>query len=276
MDAHVHQTMAEFREIAGPLLSTDPVRHTIMLTAMRRPVADAVLITLHDNGNVVGAVLQTPPFPLLVSAMPIEAADVAAKAVHTVKSRLSGANGPVEAVDAFNKAWTALTGVEARLSFEARLFELGDLTPPQVEGRPRIGTDGDLPLITHWHGLFMDETLHGTRRQPADDSARESLNPGNINMFWEVDGKTVALAGARGPIAGMVRVAPVYTPSELRGRGYGSAITAAVSQWAIDQGAEHVLLFTDLKNPTTNHIYQTIGYRPLGDSAEYTFINVEI
>jgi predicted GNAT family acetyltransferase len=69
----------------------------------------------------------------------------------------------------------------------------------------------------------------------------------------------------------MVRVAPVYTPPEHRGHGYASAATAAASQWALDQGADHVLLYTDIANPITNRIYPRIGYQPLEDSAEYTF-----
>jgi predicted GNAT family acetyltransferase len=63
----------------------------------------------------------------------------------------------------------------------------------------------------------------------------------------------------------------VYTPPECRGKGYGSAVTAAASQWALDAGAENVLLFTDLANPTSNSIYQRIGYRPVYDSTELAF-----
>ena len=65
--------------------------------------------------------------------------------------------------------------------------------------------------------------------------------------------------------------APVYTPPEHRGTGYGSAVTAAVSQHALDAGARDVILFTDLANPTSNSIYQKIGYRPVYDSTELEF-----
>jgi predicted GNAT family acetyltransferase len=86
-----------------------------------------------------------------------------------------------------------------------------------------------------------------------------------------VDGKPVALAGATPLIAGSVRVAPVYTPPELRGHGYAGAATAAVSQAAIDAGADEVLLFTDLANPTSNGLYQRLGYRPVDDRTVVTF-----
>ncbi|WP_405819688.1 GNAT family N-acetyltransferase [Streptomyces sp. NBC_00838] len=72
-------------------------------------------------------------------------------------------------------------------------------------------------------------------------------------------------------VAGQARVSPVYTPPRLRGRGYGGAVTAAISRAARESGAEQVLLFTDLANPTSNALYRRLGYRPLTDSQALTF-----
>ena len=47
--------------------------------------------------------------------------------------------------------------------------------------------------------------------------------------------------------------------------GFASAATAAASADALARGAEEVLLYTDLANPTSNSIYQQIGYRPVAD-----------
>ena len=69
----------------------------------------------------------------------------------------------------------------------------------------------------------------------------------------------------------MVRVSPVYTPPERRRQGFAGAVTAAVSQAALDAGAEHVVLFTDLANPTSNALYQRLGYRPVEDSVVLRF-----
>ena len=54
---------------------------------------------------------------------------------------------------------------------------------------------------------------------------------------------------------------------DLRGRGFGGAATAAITQAALDDGAEGVVLFTDLDNPTSNTLYQRLGYRPISDRA---------
>jgi predicted GNAT family acetyltransferase len=63
----------------------------------------------------------------------------------------------------------------------------------------------------------------------------------------------------------------VYTPPGLRGRGYASALVAAVSQLALDRGAATCALATDLANPTANRIYQALGYRPVTDMTAYKF-----
>lgn len=63
----------------------------------------------------------------------------------------------------------------------------------------------------------------------------------------------------------------VYTPPELRRRGYASACVAALSQLLLDAGWKFCCLFTDMSNPTSNHIYQQIGYTPVCDFNEYIF-----
>jgi predicted GNAT family acetyltransferase len=63
----------------------------------------------------------------------------------------------------------------------------------------------------------------------------------------------------------------VYSPPEKRGHGYASACTAAVSQMLLDNGRKFCFLYTDLRNPTSNKIYQQIGYQPVLDFAEYSF-----
>ena len=82
------------------------------------------------------------------------------------------------------------------------------------------------------------------------------------------DGAT-GIVGGRTPNG--TRVGPVYTPPEHRGHGYASALVAAASQAQLDEGIQFCFLFTDLANPTANHIYQAIGYEPVSDIDVYVF-----
>jgi len=88
-------------------------------------------------------------------------------------------------------------------------------------------------------------------------------------LFLWHDGQPVSMAGYNGPTPNGMRISYVYTPSELRGRGYASAATAAVSQTLLDAGRRFCFLYTDRRNPTSNRIYQRIGYQPVLDGDEY-------
>ena len=68
-------------------------------------------------------------------------------------------------------------------------------------------------------------------------------------------------AQATPAVAGVSRVAGVYTPPAWRGRGYAGAVTAAATRAAYAAGARHVCLFTDAANPTANGVYERLGYR---------------
>ena len=89
-------------------------------------------------------------------------------------------------------------------------------------------------------------------------------------LLWEDDG-IVSVAGWGAPTPNGVRIGPVYTPPEYRRRGYGSAVTAAVSAHQLAEGRRFCFLYTDLDNPTSNKIYTEIGYEPVCESIDYTF-----
>lgn len=90
--------------------------------------------------------------------------------------------------------------------------------------------------------------------------------------FWETsDGVRVSMAGSTSMVGGMVRVDPVYTPAHFRGRGYAGAVTVEVSRAALVTGATDVVLFADPTNPTSNALYQRMGYVHVTDFTGYRF-----
>jgi predicted GNAT family acetyltransferase len=89
--------------------------------------------------------------------------------------------------------------------------------------------------------------------------------------FWIRDTMPVCMAAQARPTANGIAINGVFTPAEHRCRGYASALVAAVSQMSLDSGKKFCTLYTDLDNPTSNSIYQKIGYKPVGDSTVYRF-----
>lgn len=280
MDVRRYQDPDEFRAAVSGLLGVDPVRHTLALTVMNRfltsepkpPPLEPVMLSLHRGGEVVGSALRTPPWPLIVSGLPLDGMRATADVLAEIDPGLPGVNGPRDRAEPFAEVWAATAGVGVREAMAGRLYELADLAPPKTEGHCRFATEDDLPLLVTWRIDFQIEAI-GRERLPGDSESllRRTMAMGDGMPLWEVGNKVVAWANASAPIDRMSRIGPVYTPPEHRGHGYGSAVTAAASRWALDAGADHVLLFTDVANPTSNSIYQKIGYRRVYDSTELEF-----
>jgi predicted GNAT family acetyltransferase len=279
MELRRHQDIAVFAELAAPLLHADPLRHTGMLTVLDGSArADpvwrvATMITLHEGGLVRGAVLRTEARPLLASALPPAAAGAVAEVLAEHDPGIPGVVGPREPVEAFAAAWTPRVGVRAREDMAMRLFVLDGLLPPTgVPGAARLAGTADVDLLALWRQDFVVEALPANWVMgDSRDAVLRWLAVGAAFVLWEVDGEPVASAAASAPVAGMSRINQVWTPPVHRGHGYGSAVTAAASRWALDSGADRVVLFTDLANPVSNAIYPRIGYRPVGDFAEWGF-----
>jgi predicted GNAT family acetyltransferase len=279
LEVRAHHDAGTFRSTVHDWFAADPVRHTMALSVMTRilgpavdPAVAPVMVTAHEDGELLAAVIRTPPWPLLVSGLPADLAKPVATELAHLDPELSGVIGPRESAEAFAEAWSATTGVSVHEVMAGRLYELAGLRPPAVAGGMRLALDDDLPLLRGWLREFQREAVgHARGAHRIDEKLRRSLAMGDGLALWEVEGTAVAMASANVPVAGMSRVVSVYTPPGCRGHGYGSAITAAVTRWALDAGARHVALFTDLANPTSNSIYRKIGYRPVLDTCELEF-----
>jgi predicted GNAT family acetyltransferase len=223
------------------------------------------------RSRVGGAFMLTPGFPALLTHMsPKLAADLAGQLVASGRP-LQGVNAEEETAWTFADAWRRYTGDVAEIHRRMCLFRLAELAAPQPapKGTSRQATARDRGLLIDWLGAFAIEAGDlATQDQGA--AADERLSYGGITL-WEEDGVPVSVAGVTRTVAGMVRVGPVYTPPAQRGHGYAAGATVAVSQAALDAGATDVLLYTDLANPTSNALYQRLGYRPVEDRLVLSF-----
>lgn len=274
MDFVVYDEPDAFWTAVAGVYEADPIRHTTALTVLaglRATGTDGfaapLLVGISDGESVVGAAFCTPPWPLGVSGVPVEVVPQLVEFLREREYALSGVMGPRPPADAFAAEW----GGPARVQMNMRCYRLQQLEPPQVPGELRLAGAADVRLLAEYARGFFAEAMPGVRSDEDEVRMRQSLALGNGHGIWSDDGVVRAVARASVPQRGMSRVGLVYTPPEYRRRGYGAAVTAAVSGWALDNGADDVVLFTDLANPTSNSIYQQIGYAPVYDAVEYRF-----
>jgi GNAT superfamily N-acetyltransferase len=267
-----------YAEHAWDLLAVAPVANTVALTVIesvragRRWSEDPMLFGWYEAGLTAGAVSMTPPYELLLAAVPDDAAGELVSGLRARAVRTPGVNGDIATADRFAAAWTASSPLRATAAMRLRLYVLGTLRPPTPPppGRPRRAGQGDFADVAGWFTAFQSEGgVHAVDVAPV---VRDRIEAGLVWLWEDTAGTAVSMAARNRTAASVARVAPVYTPPEHRQHGYGTAVTAACTRDALDQDAEHVVLFTDLANPTSNAIYQQIGYRPLRDQQVIHFV----
>ena len=184
----------------------------------------------------------------------------------SVCPEVTSVGGPEPVVAPFAAGFAASTGRQALIGMRQRIHELRTVIPPTrpAPGHLRLARESEAGMLTPWVGDML--ALIGDSRV-ASDLTLERIQKGNL-FVWE-DGGPVSMVGWTGKTPSGVRVNFVYTPAALRGRGYATAAVAALSQRLLDQGNRYCCLYTDLANPTSNAIYQRIGYSPIRDAALY-------
>lgn len=236
------------------------------------------LATVEDEGKLVMAAVMTPPLRLIVTSNQFAAlGEAPAPLIHDLREHswpVPGVIGPSPLSDLFAQTWTSLTGELSHLHTHERLFELTQVIPPRPgPGLLRLATPDETELVARWVSAFQEEALRtSTSDEEVLDWARTRIANGEVYLWVLEDGSIVSLVCTTRAVSHVISIGPVYTPPELRGHGYASRAVAALSQRLLDSGWERCCLFTDLSNPTSNSIYQQIGYRPVCDFNEYDFL----
>jgi uncharacterized protein len=265
---------AAFVERALPYLAADEVRHNLILgialslvrSPARYPEHRLWLVT--DGDEIVGAALQTPPSHVVV-ARPRndEALQLLAAAIGPV---IPGVVGAVPEVRRF----IDVLGVTPEKTMNMQLLALERVSPADaVSGVMRAATAADRAVAIAWGDAFMREAF-GTvsvdlERVAAQVDHLLASDHGGISLW--IDPVPVSLAAHSGDTPNGVRIGPVYTPPEVRGRGYATSLVAQLSQMLLARGKRFCCLYVDANNASARSIYERIGYRYAFDAAEVTF-----
>lgn len=264
---------AHFLADAEAFLRLDPLRHTVIATAVanhlggRAGGADTRFLTVRDDvGQVVGVATSAFGGSVYLGELPPHSLSAVADAFIAEGPAPTGVEGVAAEAETFARHWSTITGGAFAALYSARLFRLGTLSMPDAPGKPRLATAADLPVCRAFLEAFYAEIGDPPRLDEA--GMRRRIESG-LWWLWEYDGEPAAFVARQTEILGWARVGPVYTPPQLRGNGFASALTAVVSGVLRAEGAD-ACLFTDLANPTSNKIYQAIGYEPVRDFVHYT------
>jgi predicted GNAT family acetyltransferase len=209
--------------------------------------------------------LHTPPFALVLTALTTDMAPLLAGALADRNRPLSQVAGDSATIDAFLDEWRRRhPGTTTSVAMRQRLYRLGEIVDPATPGSARLAEPVERDLLIDWMTAFhrdIGNFVHADAARGID----QLLSYGGLTL-WTVDDTPVSMASLTRPAGGMVRVGSVYTPPDLRRRGYAGAVVATVSRAARAAGTPEIVLFTDLENPTSNSVYHRIGFQAVEDS----------
>ena len=234
------------------------------------------LFTVEREGVLRLAALRTPPRRVIVHGAPNwgEAVPPLVDHLAAVAPDLPGVVGPQPVAAALAESWRARCGGAVEAGMAMGVYELRRvLDDGDAPGVLRVAAPGDAERVTDWVCAFneaVDEPMP-EGRQGVHREVGQLIDAGQVYL-WEDDGRPMSLARWGRPTAHGVCITSVYTPPACRRRGYATRCVAALSRHLLGEGFAFCTLFTDLANPTSNHIYQQIGYRRLGEFAEFDFV----
>jgi predicted GNAT family acetyltransferase len=258
---------------AGDFLATRPVEHNVHLTILQARIAEPVAGRywwVERDGATIAYAFQSPlAFHIGITAMDRETAETLVDAVVAGAPDLPGVISDATTAAVFAATWAERAHVPAHPEEAQRIYRLGALVPPRdVPGALRSAAEDDREVLVRWTAAFDDDTGARDRSDPGPEVDRR-LRAGRLAV-WDHHG-AVSMAMTRQPALGVARVSGVYTPPEQRGRGYASACVAALSAAVLASDADTCILYTQLRNPTSNAIYRAIGYEPVGEIVRYGF-----
>lgn len=126
----------------------------------------------------------------------------------------------------------------------------------------------DLDQLTEWRvayemeALGSDDTphLHKVSRAGMERSLHEGTG-------WVVEfaGQRVSFSGFNALLKEAVQIGGVWTPPNLRGRGYARGAVATSLIDARAEGVATAILFTDYENIPAQTAYEALGFQRVGD-----------
>jgi GNAT superfamily N-acetyltransferase len=271
-----HHDPRDFFELVEPFLLEREVENGLPLgiarTFVDQATHDGLMFSVESGTDVVAVAVKSPKRNLVITAAPEPALRALANYLHTYAFPVPGINAPMETALDFARAWIEVSGTTMTERVRLRIFELRALIDglPAPAGAFRLATMEDAELIERWLRAFIDEATHDSHEGVRDVVARR-LGASHVGLWADAEGIPMSMAATTRRSARGSTIAWVYTPPELRSRGYATACVAELSRRELAAGRSFCTLYTDQSNPTSNKIYQRIGYLPVCDALDATF-----
>ncbi|MBJ8094001.1 MULTISPECIES: GNAT family N-acetyltransferase [Bacillus] len=266
---HVYEDVLRFKEDVTSFLGENEQGNNLILGVLQ-VVQEPIFMGVAKQGEEIAVVfLQTEEkIQMIVATSEISEEDIAelAKELTKVYPDIPGFIGNKKVIQKLAEEIAILERKKTTLGMEQGVYELKRVKKKwSGDGIFRAVNSDELPLIEQWIHQFCEDVKLPTTKEEAKQTAYTLITTNRL-FGLEVGGKLVSVAAKTRPTTNNITVNFVYTPKEERKKGYASICVAELSQRMLDEGYKTTTLYTDLANPTSNKIYQEIGYEKIMES----------
>jgi uncharacterized protein len=233
------------------------------------------IATSNNEISLIG--LMTPPRNLLIyehKNLNINVIELFANNLFSKYMKIPGITGESTVTKSFLEEWIKISPCDYKIGKNLRIYKLTKVSSyNRPDGIFRCAEINDTEIITNYVNKFSVEINEPITIENAKEVTENSIANKEI-FIWE-NRDIVSIARKQRPTKHGMAIGYVYTPTEHRGNGYATALVAELSQNILDSGKMFCTLYTDLSNPTSNSIYQKIGYNPICDNVSYMFYSAK-
>lgn len=281
MEFNRFEDVHQFAGMVEPILATGEDVYSLFFGVLQGikvgRYENPFMATIEKDREVLALFQMTPPHPLnliIVDETRLgESLDLLIKKMRDLSIEIPSIISLKSLAYRFAEKWEIETGKSHQLLMDQGLYRLDQVDENLAEspGNWRFANDSDCHLIEAWYTLFEGEAgLPITGRD--DVKKRIAAFVKNQEVFlWENEGKVVSMMKKARPTKRGITVSMVYTPQIERRKGYARTMVAACSKELLKK-YEFCVLYTDMVNPTSNKIYQEIGYKKIADSVQLGFL----
>lgn len=229
-----------------------------------------LMATVRDEKNILLTALMTPPYNLTLYATDNDINDEGIKClVEGLKNyNIPGVITEKILAEKFAKEYAKQKNVGYETLMNQRTFQLTEVNSEIKRiGTLRLLNEKDLSFFPFWLEAFHASETYGKKEMPMPENNQlYNYYIGQKSIYiLEVGGLPVSMAALVRELDSAIGVSMVYTPPYLQNKGYASSCVAQISELALTRGFKKCVLNTDLLNPTSNSIYQKVGYEPVCD-----------
>lgn len=286
MEPRFYDDINEFYKVAYPFLLEHEAENNLplaILISLKKNIDNSgeekPLLFILTKAKIVKLIaIRTPSRDLLISYTDdLSTIDALTDALRKRGEKLPGVLSFQEAADKFAEQWCEKNSLKCDLFRKERIYRLIKVSEETLGNREfSVASKVHQKLVFQWVREMMNEAIINTTEadiQRMIEILREEFDRDRSHMYllFESD-EPVSMAREAIKTPNGVFVNFVYTPIPLRRRGYATECVAKLSKHLLEEGNRYCFLFTDLSNPTSNSIYQKIGYNHVIDDNHYKFV----